>query len=245
MLARNRDRLLRELPDDAVVLDVGGWAEPFGRADWVLDLMPYETRGLYGVAVDPSTERFTADTWVQRDICDHEPWPFEDDQFDMVLCAQTLEDVRDPIWVCHELNRVAKAGYVEVPTRLAEQSAGMEGFWSGWSHHHWICDFTDEGGIDFTFKHHVVHKPELHLPGRFGATLTDERRVQGFFWEGEFPYRERILFDPAALEAELRATVEAHLHEVPPEPAAAPPASVPRRAARKLKRAVVSVRASR
>jgi hypothetical protein len=35
-------------PQPHVVLDVGGWGRPFTRADWVLDLMPYETRGLYG-----------------------------------------------------------------------------------------------------------------------------------------------------------------------------------------------------
>jgi hypothetical protein len=233
-----RARLLAEIPDDALVLDVGGWAEPFPRADWVLDLMPHETRGLYGAPVEPGAERFTPETWVQRDICLHEPWPFDDDQFDLVLCAQTLEDVRDPIWVCHELNRVAKAGYVEVPTRLAEQSAGMEGTWPGWSHHHWICDPThDPLGLTFTFKHHVVHKPELHLPGRFGATLREDQRVWGFQWEGSFHFEERILFDPAGLEAELRATVQAHLHEVPPAPVPDRP-SVPRRAARRLRRAL-------
>jgi ubiquinone/menaquinone biosynthesis C-methylase UbiE len=48
----------------------------------------------------PLPEGFTRDTWVQRDICDHEPWPFEDRQFDFVVCSHTLEDVRDPVWVC-------------------------------------------------------------------------------------------------------------------------------------------------
>lgn len=209
ILKANEERLLRELPDDAVVLDVGGWAEPFWRADWVLDLMPYETRGLYGEGPDPDRERFSADTWVVRDVCDRDPWPFEDDRFDFAICSQTLEDLRDPVGVCRELQRVARAGYVEVPTRLAEQSAGVEGDWPGWSHHHWICDLED-GGIAFTFKHHVVHRPGNHLPREVGEALPVEQRVQGFFWEGSFPYRERILFDPQALEAELRATVEAH-----------------------------------
>jgi hypothetical protein len=53
-----------------VVLDVGGWAKPLPRADWVLDLMPYETRGAYGTS-DSGPERFTTDTWIERDICDH------------------------------------------------------------------------------------------------------------------------------------------------------------------------------
>ena len=101
MFGPHREELLRRLPDEAVVLDVGGWAAPLERADWVIDLMPYETRGLYRRA-EPQPERFTADTWVVRDICAREPWPFADDQFDFVVCAQTLEDIRDPVWVCEE-----------------------------------------------------------------------------------------------------------------------------------------------
>jgi hypothetical protein len=192
---------------DGLVLDVGGWACPLPRADWVLDVQPYATRGLYGPAPDPAAERFDETTWVVRDLCDREPWPFADGQFAFAVCAQTLEDVRDPVWACGELVRVARAGYVEVPTRLAEQSAGVEGDWPGWSHHHWFCD-PEDGGIAFTFKHHVVHRPQNHLPAAFGAALAPEQRAWGFFWEGAFGARERILFDPAALEAELRATVD-------------------------------------
>ncbi len=221
MLPAALERLLRDLPDDALVLDVGGWADPFPRADWVLDLQPYETRGLYGPPLDPDAERFDASTWVTRDICHHEPWPFADDQFDFVVCSQTLEDVRDPVWVCHELNRVARAGFIEVPTRLAEQSAGVEGPYAGWSHHHWICDLTDDGGIAFSFKHHVVHKEGLHLPAAFGSSLTHEQRVQGLHWQGSFPFEERLEFDPYALEDELRAVVTAHAHEVPAGPSTA------------------------
>src|SRR5688500_1405916 len=116
MLPASRERILHELTSDALVLDVGGWASPFSRADWVLDLMPYETRGLYGEP-DPGPERFSEASWVVRDICDRERWPFSDDQFDFVVCSHTLEDVRDPVWVCAELSRVARAGYVEVPAR--------------------------------------------------------------------------------------------------------------------------------
>src|SRR3954469_2704253 len=112
MLAASTTRLLDLLADDAVVLDVGGWAKPFARADWVLDLMPYETRRAL------PEERFSAETWLQRDVCDRDPYPFEEDQFDFVVCAQTLEDLRDPLWVCAEMQRIGRAGYVEVPSRL-------------------------------------------------------------------------------------------------------------------------------
>src|SRR5687768_15234743 len=105
------ERLNARLGPDDLVLDVGAWWHPFTRADWVIDVMPYETRGPGGTQ-GPPPERFSAETWVRRDICDREPWPFADRQFDFAVCAHTLEDVRDPVWVCGELMRVARAGYI-------------------------------------------------------------------------------------------------------------------------------------
>src|SRR3954469_18409473 len=161
MLARSLARIESELPADALVLDVGGWGRPLARADWVVDLMPYETRGLYGR--DGDDERFTADTWVQRDICARDPWPFADGQFDVALCSHTLEDVRDPVWVCSELERVARSGYVEVPAPVEDLTWGVHGPWVGWSHHHWLCLIAD-GAIEFVHKPHQLVREGSHLP---------------------------------------------------------------------------------
>src|SRR5215210_428823 len=156
MLPEVAQRIEAELAAEAVVLDVGAWASPFARADWVIDLLPYESRGLYGGVAQPD-ERFSAASWVQRDICDREPWPFADKQFDFAICSHTLEDVRDPVWVCSELQRVAKAGYIETPSRLEEQTYAVQGPWVGWGHHHWLVE-TDASpaAIRFIFKHHLM-----------------------------------------------------------------------------------------
>lgn len=199
------------LPDDALVLDVGGWIRPFARADWVLDYMPYETRGLYGRDGAEQDERYRADSWVVRDICNREPYPFEDDQFDFVICAQTLEDVRDPIWVCSELERVGKAGYVEVPSRLEEQSYGIQGPWVGWGHHHWLIDLEDDE-ITFVFKHHIIHgRPEAQFSAAFRKRLSPEQRNHVLWWEGGFRYRERLFHGPDELEPYLADFVTEHL----------------------------------
>src|SRR5437764_412752 len=74
----------RKIPDglahEARGLDVGGAARPFPRADWVIDLMSYDARGQLGWDGDREAERFDSRSWVQRDICDREPWPFSDRQ---------------------------------------------------------------------------------------------------------------------------------------------------------------------
>lgn len=213
MLAASRQRIERLLADDDLVLDVGGWASPISRANWVLDLMPYDTRGLYGEP-DPAPQRFGPETWVTRDICDREPWPFADEQFDFAICSHTLEDVRDPVWVCSELSRVARAGYVETPSRLEEQGLGVAGSFVGWSHHHWLVEAGD-GGLEFVFKPHAIHADaDHHLSAEQAAGLTAAERVVTYFWEGELAARERIFMEVEELHAYLAEPVTAMAAEL-------------------------------
>jgi hypothetical protein len=218
MLAASRRRILDTLGGDDLVLDVGGGANPFARADWVIDLQAYERRGLYVDTGDPSPgpgaearpERFSAATWVQRDICAREPWPFSAGQFDFAVCSHTLEDVRDPVFVCDELMRVARAGYIEVPSRLQEQSAGVHGPWVGWSHHHWLVDVAGDE-ITFVFKPHALHgMASHHFPAGFHERLSPEQRVASLWWSGRFHRRERIFLDADSLDAYLSELVERH-----------------------------------
>src|SRR4051794_37603452 len=214
MLAAHRAELEQRVPDGAKVLDVGGWASPPSRADWGLDLMPPATRGIYGG--DEAAERFSAETWVQRDICARERWPFDDGQFDFVVCAHTLEDLRDPVWVCEEIARVGRAGYVEFPSRLEEQSFGFEGPWSGWSHHRWLCEADrDAAAVRFTFKYDLVHLEQFRFPGWFRAQLRPDQLVDWLWWEDGFAAREVIHMEPEALFAELAAFRAAHIGLVP------------------------------
>jgi len=177
--------------------------------------MPYDTRGLYErkgwVESRRIDERFTAETWIERDICDRERFPFSDKQIDFVVCSQTLEDLRDPIWVCSEMNRIAKAGYIEVPSRLEEQSWGVNGPFVGWSHHRWLIDVSD-GRLEFVLKLHSIHaRPEQHFPPGFWARLTAPERVQTLWWQGGFSYRERVLLDKDESDRYLSAFVSREL----------------------------------
>lgn len=210
MLPASLDRLLARLDDRDVVLDVGGWAKPLARADWVMDLMPYETRGRYGRDGE-GPERFGEQTWIRRDVCDREPYPFADKEIDFVVCSQTLEDVRDPVWVCSEINRVGKAGYIEVPSRLEEQSCGFQGPWVGWGHHRWLVEVA-AGRIEFVLKHHVLHgRDSDHFPAGFHAVLSAEERVQALWWEGGFDYGERVFVEARELDRYLADFVATEL----------------------------------
>jgi hypothetical protein len=217
MLLASRQRLVESLPPDAEVLDIGGWADPLNRADWVMDVLPYESRGFYQrqgwAEPDPEPQRFKAETWIQRDICDREPFPFADDQIDFVVCAHTLEDVRDPLWVCAEMSRVARAGYVEVPSMLDELSYGFRGPFVGWEHHRWLTQVhPDESRLEFTFKEHGIHAdPDAHFPAGFRDRLSEEERVVTLWWEGRVNASERSFIGGSLVEDFLKPYVAAEL----------------------------------
>jgi hypothetical protein len=197
MLDANEPKVLERIGSGDLVLDVGGWARCFNRANYVLDLFPYETRGrCYREAMDLGPqgghiEQFSAETWICRDLCDHTRWPFTDKQFDFCICSHTLEDLRDPLWVCHEMIRVAKRGYIEIPSMAFELSRGREpGVPVGLSHHKWIVDVKGSN-LDFIPKLHFVHgERHLSLPASFGGSLPPDRLVSWLFWEDGFTYGE-------------------------------------------------------
>jgi hypothetical protein len=204
MLEQSARLIGERVGPDALVLDVGGGMRPFPRADWVIDAISYDERGRVGWDGSREDERFISDTWIQRDICSREPWPFEDRRFDFAVCSHTLEDVRDPVWVASELQRVAAAGYIEVPALREELAYGIQGPWVGWGHHRWLV-LVGTGQIEFLFKHHVVNRPGSHLPAGAVDGLTLAERVQTFWWQDGFEVAERFMLTAEELDGFLAA----------------------------------------
>ena len=197
MFDLNLPHVLDSIGDDHRVLDVGGWAKPFTRADWVVDIMPYDNRGWAG-RQGPERERFSRDSWVQMDVNSKERLPFEDKFFDFVVCSHTLEDIRDPVFLCSELNRVAKRGYLETPSMLAELAFGTESrAYAGYYHHRWLVEMDpSRARVVFLMKPHFIHGSwQYHIPKRMCRRLTPQQRVTWLFWEGGFGYMERVEID--------------------------------------------------
>ena len=185
---------------DGLLLDIGGWCDPLLRADYVLDVFPYETRGIayHGIGNLPVTcvypeplpgERFTKATWILHDICSERPFPFPDKMFDFVVCSHTLEDVRDPLRACSEIMRVGKAGYIETPSRLGESLMYYDKL-VGAAHHRWIVEIQGNR-ISFRMKHHFLHtRPEFYVPPSYKRTMPKERAITYLFWENAFECEE-------------------------------------------------------
>src|SRR3989338_4733877 len=108
VIASNQKLLPTKIKSTDQVLDVGGWHAPLNRANFVIDILPYETRNKNGAISKDiwPDEFFSKKTFLKLDLCEKKAWQFPNKYFDFVFCVHTLEDLRDPIWVCQEILRV-------------------------------------------------------------------------------------------------------------------------------------------
>jgi hypothetical protein len=181
--------IIDQLPDNFVVLDVGGAASPTKRANYVIDYATFNEIA-WDLAKGGGDVMFSKDSYIQHDICSREKWPFEDKQFDYSICSHVLEDIRDPIWVCSEIIRVSKAGYIEIPARIYEQKFGIEAKkFTGASHHRWLIDLF-ENKLRFTFKNFYVHSKVLNKNRRLPKKSDLFLRLK---WSNNFEYYENYL----------------------------------------------------
>lgn len=192
--------LLARIPRDARVLDIGGAESVFPRANAVLDAVAYAARKRQMQPELP--ECFGESDWLVGDICDEKVWnAIPDQSFDFVICSHTLEDIRDPLFVCKQMIRVGRAGYLETPSRFVECArAHDEDMEAGWGHHRWILDVEGDRLI-FTPKMGWAH--HFDYLGKARRKLLQNRFniYTAVHWEGGFDYIERFPKGPV-IEAE-------------------------------------------
>jgi len=189
----------------ARILDIGGWFAPCRQATHMVDIMPYETMnraGAYGygdIQVKP-------ENYHRLDLGEIDRLPFEDQSFDFVVCRHTLEDIKDPIKICREMMRVAKAGYIETPHRTYESTKGVERhWWCGHYHHRWLVEI-DGNSIVFQFKPHNIHSSSrFHFRCWPWQKVREEFKNTGLLWEGRFSASERVIIDYADVKRDLMA----------------------------------------
>ncbi len=130
------------LPAEAKVLEIGPGTAPFRRADVFVDFVEVPT--------------VPKEKLVKCDVT--KGLPFADKEFDFVVCRGMLEDMHDPFPVCVEMARVAKAGYLEGPSPVAELCRGVDGGdppYRGYHHHRYI-GWSTEGEFRLISKYPLV-----------------------------------------------------------------------------------------
>ena len=104
-------RLHCPVPADALVLEVGSGGNPYPRANVLLD------------AYESTRERHWVPLKADRPMVLGfvESLPFRDQAFDFVIASHVLEHSPQPERFLAELQRVAKAGYIETPDAFMER----------------------------------------------------------------------------------------------------------------------------
>jgi len=173
------------------VLDLGGWEQPLMRADWVVDIRDFDAPGNQGVIGDGQRRRNGRSRWVQMDMCGHK-LPFNDKAFDFVFCSNVLEDLRDPLWLCAEIQRVGKVGYIEVPRVGQELTGGVDcrnGQYLGYWHHRWIVkpQVDARGHLELWFL------PKFSMVNMKSWPVKDSQRgFEPIYWKDQI-YTHEIL----------------------------------------------------
>ncbi|TVX89439.1 glycosyltransferase [Paenibacillus agilis] len=177
------DQKLKEIfqikPGDRV-LDVGGGSRPFAYASVVTDMFFEDNRHRGG----NSLQILDNIEYVQCDILS---LPFKDKEFDFVICRHVLEHVALPDVAAKELSRVAKRGFVEMPSRYNEHV-------HGYPEHLWLCDVKEDRLIfepkSFIRNPHKNISRKLHYSDpEFRRKFEVENRYlfcTQLYWEDSF-----------------------------------------------------------
>lgn len=164
-----------QIPAGAKVLEIGPGARPCPRASHFVDWMAHKA--------------IPADAFTKCDM-QREPLPFADKSWDFVYCRHVLEDLYDPFHLCDEMSRIAMAGYLEVPSPLAEICRGIDGgspAWRGYHHHRYIV-WNERGVLNFLTKYPLIE--HLEFPNEAGALRI--LRANPVTWNASLLWRGRI-----------------------------------------------------
>lgn len=112
--------LTAALPKSAKVLEIGPGYNPWFRSDVLCEKYLNDNTERQGALVRDGRPL------IHADACN---MPFEDKSFDFIFCSHIMQHVEDIKGFLKEIQRVGKAGYLETPNYLFEQSIGTTALW--------------------------------------------------------------------------------------------------------------------
>jgi hypothetical protein len=102
-------------------------------------------------------------------------------KFDFCICTHTLEDIMNPVFVSEQIQKIAKEGYISVPSKHRELSrfeVGPNGY-RGYIHHRWVFDIIHNTFVGYPKINY------LDVNGVFDqvADMDNNRFDLSFFWK--------------------------------------------------------------
>ena len=166
-----------QIPAGARILEIGPGKQPFFRATHFVDWASH------GILPEGALTRCD----LQRDRL-----PFADKEWDFVYCRHVLEDLYDPFHLCDEISRIAKAGYIEVPSPLVEICRGVDGGsppWRGYHHHRYFV-WNKDGVLQFLSKYPAIEHMDFPQEAKVARIL----RGDPLAWNASLLWRDAIAY---------------------------------------------------
>jgi predicted O-methyltransferase YrrM len=159
------------------VIDVGGSASPYppDLVTAILDIqkpMPEPGRVVWYPGNIDSPEGWRE---VERAVMRSGP-------FDFAICSHTLEDVGSPSMICGKLSRIARMGYIAVPSKYKELSRFETSppSYRGYIHHRWIFSVRDHQFWGYPKLNFLDHDPYFD---RFAGPEQTPNDQLSFWWK--------------------------------------------------------------
>jgi len=121
--------------------------------------------------------------------------PFEDNEFDFVITSHVIEHVEDFQFFIHEIERISKQGYIELPTRLGDNVV-----FENLKEHIWWFKYNDELNSLIVSKKNQILEPFL--------SVSSAKKLENIFRESliiEIYWKDKIEFQLDD-ELELKTT---------------------------------------
>ncbi len=169
---------LKSQKQNFTLIDIGCSANPWTK-DYVTHIVDIKTSGM-GV------------TEFIGNISDAEVWNevleyvSKNGKFDFLVATHTIEDISGAALVCNMFSKVAKEGYIAVPSKYFELSR-HEGAWIGCIHHRWIYDIDNNELVGYPKQNFLEHMG--YINDWTNHNHRNGREELQFFWKDDLPFR--------------------------------------------------------
>ena len=172
------DYVCNSIPEGSKVLELGPGNVPLSKATHFCGWLNSEKEKLSNYKiVDFSKDKF----------------PYENKEFDFIYARHVLEDLDNPFNCMDEMSRIAKAGFIECPSPIAEICREVENWnvdqkikWRGYNHHH---NFVWNNGDKLNFLHKF---PSVEYMKLNDETFIEKLLEKPINWNTYFMWKDKI-----------------------------------------------------
>lgn len=108
----------------------------------------------------------------------------ENGLFDFVICSHTLEDISSPQFVSEMLCKIAKEGFIAVPSKNIELRREVNGPYLGYVHHRWIYNKEGDKFVAYPKLNFIEYVDFTNIRDKYG----DDVNELCFFWKDNYEF---------------------------------------------------------